>query len=82
MPNVVILSVIMLSLVAPVLDVPLSYFILDFHQGFNRFHQVAAEFVSKVINTAINLAGITGLIIGLAETQQLTFKDPEKKRIR
>ncbi len=54
----------------------------DFHQGFHRFHQVVAEYVSKVINTAINLAGITGLIIGLAETQQLTFKDPEKKRIR
>lgn len=38
--------------------------------------------VSKIINTIINLAGIGGLIIGLFETQQLSFKDPEKKRIR
>lgn len=43
---------------------------------------MAAEVVSKIINTVINLAGIGGLIIGLAETQQLSFKDPEKKRIR
>jgi hypothetical protein len=42
---------------------------------------VAAEYVSKITNTVINACGIVGLVVGLAETQQLVFRDPEKKRI-
>ena len=36
-----------------------------------------AEYLSKVSNTVINLFGIMGLVIGLAEIQQLNFKDPD-----
>ncbi len=44
--------------------------------------QIVAEYVSKLTNTIINVCGIIGLMIGLAETQQLNFRDPNKKRIR
>jgi len=43
---------------------------------------VAAECVSKIISTVMNVAGIAGVVIGLAETQQLHFRDPEMKKKR
>ena len=44
--------------------------------------QVAAEYVSKIINTVINVAGIVAVLIGLAESQQLTFRDMEMRKMR
>lgn len=46
-----------------------------------RLFQGAAEYLSKISNTVINLLGIIGLIIGLAEIQQLQFRDPEANTI-
>jgi len=39
--------------------------------------QDVAEYLSKISNSVINLLGIVGLVIGLAEIQQLNFRDPE-----
>jgi hypothetical protein len=39
--------------------------------------QDVAEYLSKISNSVINLLGIVGLIIGLAEIQQLNFRHPE-----
>lgn len=43
--------------------------------------QGAAEYVSKVTHTIINMLGIIGLTIGIAETQQLNFRNPDKTHI-
>ncbi len=43
--------------------------------------QGAAEYLSKISNTVINLLGIFGLIIGIAEIQQLQFRNPEMNTI-
>ena len=40
-----------------------------------------AEYVSKVTHTIINMLGIIGLVIGIAETQQLNFRDPARTHI-
>ena len=37
--------------------------------------------MSKVTHTLINVLGIIGLIIGIAETQQLNFRDPDRTHI-
>ena len=43
----------------------------------SRF-QGATEYVSKVTHTLINMLGIVGLTIGIAETQQLNYRNPDK----
>ena len=40
-------------------------------------NQDVAEYLSKISNSVINLLGIVGLVIGLAEIQQLNFRDPD-----
>jgi len=39
--------------------------------------QDVAEYLSKISNSVINLLGIVGLVIGLAEIQQLSFRHPD-----
>ena len=48
---------------------------------FQILLQEAAERVSKITHTIINALGIVGLIIGIAETQQLNFRDPDRMHI-
>lgn len=50
------------------------FFGLDVHEHTED----AAEKLSKISNTIINLLGIVGLVIGIAEIQQLNFKYPDK----
>jgi hypothetical protein len=40
-----------------------------------------AEYLSKISNTVINILGIIGLVIGMAEIQQLHFRDPESNNL-
>ena len=37
---------------------------------------------NKIINTIMNAAGIVAVVIGLAESQLLIFRDPEMKKLR
>jgi hypothetical protein len=39
------------------------------------------EYVSKVTHTIINALGIIALVIGIAEMQQLNFRDPDRNHI-
>ena len=41
------------------------------------FQQDVVEYLSKISNTVINMLGIISLIIGLAEIQQLNYRDPD-----
>ncbi len=51
--------------------------------GMNTFLllQNEAELCSKITQTIINVVGIIALIIGIAETQQLNFRNPNKNHI-
>ncbi len=43
--------------------------------------KVTEEFSSKITTMVINLIAIVGLVIGLAEIQQLDFRDPKRTHI-
>ena len=54
--------------------------LLRFKRPVNFFKD-DAEFWSKVCVTVVNLIAVVALIIGIAETQQLDFRNPEHRHI-
>jgi hypothetical protein len=43
--------------------------------------QVTEEIATKITTMVINLLAILGLVIGIAETQQLNFRNPNRTHI-
>jgi hypothetical protein len=54
---------------------------LSGQQNCRFFFQEAAEFWSKLLNSVVNGLGIVALIIAIAETQQLNFRDETRRHI-